>query len=146
MIATISKDFTFEAAHRIVGGYQGKCASLHGHSYKLTVILEGSVDELGMVKDYNDLNVVKEWVDKFLDHATIVSDKDKQLIDLLNSMDDPQQKTYIIPYCNTTAENLAAHIYFTLNDYVLERGCTWSLKAVVVKETEKTSATFANVQ
>lgn len=38
---TIIKKFSFDAAHYLPS-YEGKCERLHGHTYRLTVMLEGS--------------------------------------------------------------------------------------------------------
>lgn len=36
----LSKVFYFEAGHRLVKGYTGKCNNLHGHSWGLKVTVE----------------------------------------------------------------------------------------------------------
>lgn len=53
----IFKEFTFEAAHRLPNVPEGhKCARLHGHSYHVTLFLEGPVGEnSGWVMDFGDL-------------------------------------------------------------------------------------------
>ena len=69
----LSKRFTFEASHQLVG-HDGKCARLHGHSWTLTVEVSG--DELilygpkaGMLVDYNHLKaVVEPIIEQSLDH------------------------------------------------------------------------------
>ena len=68
-ITTISKEFTFDAAHNLVN-YKGKCENLHGHTYRLRVTLMGTVDEKsGMIMDFGDLkSIVKERVVDRLDH------------------------------------------------------------------------------
>lgn len=49
--ATIVKEFTFDAAHRLEG-YQGLCQNLHGHTYKLQVGIYGPVkNEAGAADD-----------------------------------------------------------------------------------------------
>lgn len=51
----ISKEFTFEAAH-MLPKHNGKCARLHGHSWKLIVTVRGAVDSVtGFVEDYAEL-------------------------------------------------------------------------------------------
>lgn len=35
----VTKEITFDVAH-ILSYYEGKCANLHGHTYKLQVTLE----------------------------------------------------------------------------------------------------------
>jgi 6-pyruvoyltetrahydropterin/6-carboxytetrahydropterin synthase len=72
--ASITKVFRFEAAHRL-SEHQGKCARLHGHSYKLEITLRGPIkdtpgkSDYGMVMDFADLSqVVKSAVLEQLDH------------------------------------------------------------------------------
>ncbi|MBQ6981656.1 MAG: 6-carboxytetrahydropterin synthase, partial [Synergistaceae bacterium] len=47
----LCKDFTFDAAHNLVD-YHGKCERLHGHTYRLRVVLEGEPDAEGMIMDF----------------------------------------------------------------------------------------------
>ena len=66
----IYREFAFEAAHRLPNVPEGhKCARLHGHSYKLTVHIDGPVEEnTGWVMDFGDLKqVAKPLIDQ-LDH------------------------------------------------------------------------------
>jgi 6-pyruvoyltetrahydropterin/6-carboxytetrahydropterin synthase len=76
MIVAITKQFSFEAAH-FLPDYDGKCNSLHGHSYKLRVTV-ARVDkavtvggqEDGMVIDFGVLKkIVNEKIISKLDHA-----------------------------------------------------------------------------
>ncbi len=65
----ISKIFKFDAAHRLPD-YNGKCANLHGHSWKLVVTLEGEVEQNGMIIDFLELkNKVNEKIISKLDHS-----------------------------------------------------------------------------
>ncbi len=72
--ATIIKEFSFDAAHRLEG-HDGPCKNLHGHTYKLQVGVYGPVkhepeapDE-GMVVDFGQIkNVVKAHIISRLDH------------------------------------------------------------------------------
>lgn len=67
----LRKEFTFDAAHNLVR-YHGKCEALHGHTYRLAVVLEGTPDEEGMILDFCELSsIVKERVVSRLDHAYI---------------------------------------------------------------------------
>jgi 6-pyruvoyltetrahydropterin/6-carboxytetrahydropterin synthase len=69
VLMILRKEYSFEAAHFIYN-HPGKCRNLHGHSYKLFVNLEGTVNaETGMIIDFDDLSkVVNEQVIKKLDH------------------------------------------------------------------------------
>ena len=67
----LTKDFTFDAAHNLVN-YHGKCERLHGHTYKLRVVVEGTPDSEGMIIDFIELKaIVKEKILSRLDHSYI---------------------------------------------------------------------------
>lgn len=72
MIATVSKEFRFEAAHSLPHLPEGhKCRNVHGHSYRFAVEIEGRVDDRGFVIDYADISAaVKPLVEK-LDHQNL---------------------------------------------------------------------------
>jgi 6-pyruvoyltetrahydropterin/6-carboxytetrahydropterin synthase len=71
----IRKTFRFEAAH-VLPHHPGKCARLHGHSYRFEVAISGPLQTegpaRGMILDFDDLALVVEpqVVDK-LDHASL---------------------------------------------------------------------------
>ena len=71
----IRKQFKFEAAH-VLPYHPGKCARLHGHSYRLDVSLEGPLQDVGpargMIEDFDTLkSVVSETVIEPLDHRSL---------------------------------------------------------------------------
>lgn len=71
----IRKSFTFEAAH-VLPHHPGKCARLHGHSYRLDVALEGPLQAdgpaAGMIEDFDAISrVVKAAVVNQLDHRSL---------------------------------------------------------------------------
>jgi 6-pyruvoyltetrahydropterin/6-carboxytetrahydropterin synthase len=67
----LRKEFTFDAAHNLVH-YHGKCEAIHGHTYRLAVVLEGTPDEEGMILDFCELSrIVKDRVVSRLDHSYI---------------------------------------------------------------------------
>ncbi len=67
----ICREFYFDAAH-FLSGYDGKCANLHGHTYKLEVVVSGKVGKSGMVVDFSHVKkVVNRVVVDKLDHANL---------------------------------------------------------------------------
>ncbi|MGE3974260.1 MAG: 6-carboxytetrahydropterin synthase QueD [Bdellovibrionales bacterium] len=66
----LRKSFTFEAAHELPKMPVGhKCARLHGHSFRVTVIVRGELNAQGLVIDYGDIkDITKPIVDE-LDHT-----------------------------------------------------------------------------
>lgn len=61
---------SFAAAHRIED-YPGKCSSIHGHTYLVEVMVEGSLDNLNMVIDVEALKRIVEEVVSLLDHRYV---------------------------------------------------------------------------
>lgn len=69
----LSKEFRFEASHQL-SNHKGKCGRLHGHSWVLTVFVEGEIEEVtGMVLDYYEIKqAVQPLIDR-LDHTHLGS-------------------------------------------------------------------------
>lgn len=65
---------TFSAAHRL-HGHKGKCASLHGHNYAVTVAVRGD-PAANMLIDFCDLKTYVKAVTDCLDHGTILHNED----------------------------------------------------------------------
>ena len=58
-----------DSAHYLPG--HGKCGRIHGHTYKIEVIIEGEVRESGMVIDFYDLKKgIKETLQEY-DHKLL---------------------------------------------------------------------------
>lgn len=67
----IAREFTFDSAHQL-RNYSGPCANLHGHTYRLQVIVKGAVQKSGMVIDFTEIkNSVNKKVLSKLDHTFI---------------------------------------------------------------------------
>ena len=65
----LSKEFTFDAAHNLIH-YHGKCEKLHGHTYRLKVVIEGQPGSEGMIIDFLEVSkIVKDNVISILDHS-----------------------------------------------------------------------------
>ena len=68
-IATIAKDFTFAAAHRLNGLPEGHpCERNHGHNYTVRVSFTGYINDVGFVIDYRELDWLSQRIDAELDH------------------------------------------------------------------------------
>ncbi|QYR23523.1 6-carboxytetrahydropterin synthase QueD [Paenibacillus sp. sptzw28] len=97
----VSKEFTFDSAHHL-HLYEGKCKSLHGHTYKLQTILSGKTDARGITIDFADMKrIAKERILDQLDHR------------YLNEA---------LPPMNTSAENMVVWMYEQLDAALLEEG------------------------
>ena len=113
----LRRTFQFEAAHllpRLPKSH--KCRRLHGHSFKVEIVVAGELDpELGWVMDYGEIKKVFKPIWKKLDHH------------YLNEIPGLE---------NPTSENLAIWIWKKLKPKLP------ILVAVAVAETCTASCTF----
>ena len=67
------KQFTFDAAHYLPKVPDGhKCKQMHGHTYHLTIFIEGEVlKERGWVLDFGDIKELLKPVLGVIDHALL---------------------------------------------------------------------------
>jgi len=94
---SITKHVEFEAAHYLPD-YDGKCATMHGHSYKLDVTI--SCDSL--IKEGPEKGMVIDFVDL------------KRMIQVITGSFDHRVINDVAPY-RPTAENMTIDIYDRLN-------------------------------
>lgn len=109
----ITLEHTTDTGHRIVG-HEGKCARLHGHTYRWLVTCKSEeLVEPGFVIDFGDLkDYLNEW-----DHRLLLWEEDPWYI----AADQEQMRTVSIgqsgivrvPF-NPTAEHMAKHMAETI--------------------------------
>ena len=134
----ITKEFSFEMAHALEG-YDGLCANIHGHSYRLWVTVRGLVKEQeghekdGMVMDFADLKkIVKSTIVEKYDHSLVLRANSKHADIDLSIFD----KVYYLPY-QPTSENLV-HDFASIIKSKLTRN--YNLCKVVLSETQTSFA------
>jgi 6-pyruvoyltetrahydropterin/6-carboxytetrahydropterin synthase len=99
----ISKEFSFEAAHRLIRNYTGKCTNNHGHSWRVRLYIESTdLDNKDMVVDFQETKVLKQWIDENLDHTTILWEQDP----MCKYIQDSGQRIFITKK-NPTSEHMA---------------------------------------
>lgn len=113
----ITKEYHFCASHNLTYMEDGHpCKRIHGHNYIVEVELQSeTLNEYGFIREYNELNELKNYIDENLDH--------RHLNDVLGDE-------------NVTSERLAKHFF----DWCKER---WpETTAVRVRETPKVMAEY----
>src|SRR6185295_14311911 len=70
MRVKLTRDFTFEAAHLLPKAPEGhKCRRLHGHSFRVEIMVEGEVDpKTGWFLDYGEITALVDPIRMKLDH------------------------------------------------------------------------------
>lgn len=65
MKLTLYTEGFFDSAHYVTG-YEGKCKSLHGHSWKVTVTVRGDesdINEIGILWDFSNIKKITGLLD-----------------------------------------------------------------------------------
>lgn len=136
----LTKNFRFEAAHRLSKGYVGKCANIHGHSWNgvLELVSPEKLDQFGMGVDYYNMGAFTKVIEELLDHKILLCVTDVEIITLCERND----WKLILFTENPTCEVLSKFIY--------EKACDHfgllniQVKSVTIKETCTTSCTYGN--
>jgi 6-pyruvoyltetrahydropterin/6-carboxytetrahydropterin synthase len=117
----ICKTFTFDAGHRLMN-YNGPCSNIHGHTYKLEVMIKGDLDLFThMVIDFKDLKGIVNSIIAPLDHALLLNVVDNNFEEFCQSQD---QRMFVFEG-DPTAENIANYIYNRLRSQYVCRVRLW---------------------
>jgi 6-pyruvoyltetrahydropterin/6-carboxytetrahydropterin synthase len=108
----IAKEFSWDMGHRLPEHF-GKCKNVHGHSYKMIIELDGSLNEKSMVMDYYDLKKIVEPIIENLDHAFMVYEEDKEMIYALEKLNSKK----VVVNFQSTVENICTYILNEVNKY-----------------------------
>jgi 6-pyruvoyltetrahydropterin/6-carboxytetrahydropterin synthase len=117
----VSVDHQFSSAHAL-RNYNGPCESVHGHNWKVQVVIEGEkLDKIGLLVDFVQL---KRDLDR------IVMRLDHKFINELEPFD----------VINPSSENLAEHVHAGMMESLA--GLPVRVKEVKVWETPDACATY----
>ena len=108
----IALEMTFDAGHRIVG-HKGKCARLHGHTYKACIVVAGQIQDPGFVIDFGDIkDLVNEWDHRLLlwENDPLAEAFDNRHTLLTGGNVRPMEYGVITLHFNPTAENMASNL------------------------------------
>ncbi len=163
----IEKSYRFEATH-LLRDHDGKCARIHGHSYKVDVSIAaerlsegnprtpnmgpGSHNDLPddsdawMVRDFAELDEVMKPVIESVDHYWIIPEVEQRWYEL-SIFEQPNELEDSLRYLDvprTTAECLAEWFarQVSNHDRLVSSGYLIREIEVTVWETEKSRATF----
>ncbi len=113
----------FASAHAL-RNYKGRCENVHGHNWKVRVVIEGEkLDQTGMLVDFLD---VKSWMGEILDRI------DHQFLNEIPPFD----------VVNPSAENIAEYFYQQMTGRLDGTPVPVRIREVKIWETEIQSATY----
>lgn len=119
----ISKDFTFEMAHKLKEGYSysTKCQNIHGHSYKAKVTVTfkdyPKLNKDGMVIDFGLISKELKAVFDALDHSLMILENDELYGITRELLINNSQKLCVTNF-NPTSENLSLALLLLLNTQI----------------------------
>ena len=130
---SVTKRIDFCYGHRLLD-YDGICKHPHGHNAVAEIeVRTEALDRRNMVVDFSDIKrLVKEWIDRELDHRMILR-HDDPLVSVLQAMGEP---VYVLD-SNPTVERIARLVF----DVSREQGL--SVSRVTVWETPSSWATYS---
>ena len=130
---SVTKRIDFCYGHRLLD-YDGICKHPHGHNAVAEIeVRTETLDRCNMVVDFSDIKrLVKEWIDRELDHRMILR-HDDPLVAVLQGMGEP---VYLLD-SNPTVERIARLVFDVSRDQGLP------VARVTVWETPSSWATYA---
>ncbi|MEO8050802.1 MAG: 6-carboxytetrahydropterin synthase QueD [Acidobacteriota bacterium] len=113
----------FASAHAL-RNYKGRCENVHGHNWKVRVVIEGEkLDQTGMLVDFLD---VKSLMGEILDRI------DHQFLNEIPPFDT----------INPSAENIAEYFYQQMTGRLADAPVPVRIREVKIWETDIQSATY----
>lgn len=111
----------FSAAHQL-RGYKGKCENLHGHNWRIQVVITAEkLNDIGLAMDFHELKKMTNELISTLDHS------------VLNEM-------FPFTEINPSSENIAKWMYDSIKKKLNSNNIT--VASVTVWEAETASATY----
>ena len=143
----VVKIIQWDMGHRVMN-HRSICKGIHGHRYKAEISIKGDlvevdgVSEEGMVIDFSDIKkIALSLIHSKLDHAFMVWDKDKEMIDFFKVSDG--HKPVVVPF-TPTVENVAKYIFNTLAPKIIDNYSNGVyLSSVKVWETPTSFAVYS---
>jgi len=119
----VAVEQSFASAHAL-RNYKGRCENVHGHNWKVRVVIEGEkLDQTGMLVDFLD---VKSFMGEILDRI------DHQFLNEIPPFD----------VINPSAENIAEYFYQQMTGKLADAPVPVRIREVKIWETEIQSATY----
>ena len=119
----VAVEQSFASAHAL-RNYKGRCENVHGHNWKVRVVIEGEkLDQTGMLVDFLD---VKSLLGEILGRI------DHQFLNEIPPFDT----------INPSAENIAEYFYQQMAGRLTDIPVPVHIREVKIWETEIQSATY----
>ncbi len=111
----------FSAAHQL-RGYKGKCENLHGHNWRIQVVITAEkLNDIGLAMDFHELKKMTNELISTLDHSVL-------------------NEVFPFTEINPSSENIAKWMYDSIKKKLNNNNI--AVASVTVWEAETVSATY----
>lgn len=134
----LTAEAAFDSAH-VLSGYEGKCANLHGHRWRVVAKVAGESlqpagNQAGMLIDFADLKRELRALAEELDHRLLIERGTLQL-STMDAFEEEGFEVVSLPF-RPTAENLAHYLFQRM------QALAFPICAMTVYETPDNCATY----
>ena len=134
----LTAEASFDGAH-FLAGYEGKCANLHGHRWRVilkikTDSLENEGQQRGMVVDFGDVKAVLKKETDYFDH-TFIYEEGSLKEATVAALKSENFLMRVVPF-RPTAENFSKYFYEKFTGY------GFNVAEVTVYETPNNCASY----
>jgi len=99
----IGRAYRFEAAHHLPRVPEGhRCRNLHGHNYRVEIVVSGALDTRGFVRDFAELDA---------DMATLLSQVDHRLLNEVKGLENPTAEIIAAWFLNQIPDCECVRVY-----------------------------------
>lgn len=128
----------FDSAH-FLAGYNGKCANIHGHRWKIEAVVESDAliadgEKSGMIMDFSDFKKEVRALAKSFDHV-LIYERGSLRETTLAALNEENFRLIEVGF-RPTAENFAEYFFGVLRSKGLP------MKSVTVYETPENCAVY----
>ncbi len=145
-VRVYKEQLTFCSAHFLLFA-DGTRERLHGHNYRVSVELTGSLDEIGVVVDFMKLKPIVKALCDDLDHRTLIPSEntwltlreDADSLEIIHGQERfliPRRDLVLLPIPNSSVEHMARYLCDRLTERLFEELPSSSITSVLVELEE----------
>lgn len=101
-------------------GSPGECASIHGYDREVEFTFAGDIDDMGWIIPFGELSKIKEFLEFYFDHVTVLPANDPRLNQLTEELTKPGGllgTVKVLPY-GVSMEMSSLFIWEYVNHYI----------------------------
>lgn len=127
-------------AHAQYQDYDGPCKTLHGYDRSVIFEFSGHPDQYGWLVGFGQLKPVKDFLDYYFDHTTLIPAQDPRMSDIITANEAGLLNLRVLPY-GVSMEMSSLFIWEQVNPFIysITDGRAWISK-VESREHDSNSA------